>query len=143
VLRILRRVWLPLLIAVVATVGGFAVARVRDMFGHETFGYVAEGNRQETKPFNPKRLTYEVYGTSGTVADLNYYDENAQPTQINGVRLPWSFTIVTTLTSLSGNIVAQGDGSQIGCRIIVNGEVRSERVSNEHDAYTYCIAKSA
>ena len=142
-LRILRKVWLPLLIAVVVTVGGFAVARVRDMFGRETFGHAAEGNGQETKPFNPKRLTYEVYGTSGTVADLNYYDENAQPIQVNGVALPWSFTIVTTLTSLSGNIVAQGDGSQIGCRIVVNGEVRAERVSNEHDAYTYCIAKSA
>jgi Mycobacterium membrane protein len=142
VLRLFRKVWLPLLIAAVVAVGGLAVARVREMFGRETLGHAAESAGEQTKPFNPKRLTYEVYGTPGTVADLNYFDENSQPTQVNGVTLPWSFTIVTTLTSLSGNIVAQGNGSQIGCRIVVNGELRMERVSDEHDAYTYCIAKS-
>jgi hypothetical protein len=39
--------------------------------------------------------------------------------------------------------VAQGNGDTIGCRIIVNGEVKVERVSNEHNAYIYCLVKSA
>ncbi|NMK60142.1 hypothetical protein HHM32_09195, partial [Staphylococcus capitis] len=43
----------------------------------------------------------------------------------------------------SGNIVAQGNGDQIGCRITVNGEVKMERVSTEHNAYIYCLVKSA
>ncbi|AMC40451.1 membrane protein MmpS4 [Mycobacterium tuberculosis] len=42
-----------------------------------------------------------------------------------------------------GNIVAQGNSDSIGCRITVDGKVRAERVSNEVNAYTYCLVKSA
>ncbi|SKW16433.1 Putative membrane protein, MmpS family [Mycobacteroides abscessus subsp. massiliense] len=77
------------------------------------------------------------------MADVNYFNEDAQPTRVDAVQLPWSFKIVSILPSLSGNIVAQGNGDTIGCRIIVNGEVKVERVSNEHNAYIYCLVKSA
>jgi hypothetical protein len=142
-LRILKRVWLPLLIVVVVTVGGLAAYRIRGLFGAEKPSSAADSSSKDAKPFNPKVLQYQVYGAPGSVADVNYFDEDAQPTRVDGVQLPWSFTIVSTLPSLTGNIVAQGNGGQIGCRIIVNGELKMERSSSERDAYTYCIVKSA
>lgn len=74
--------------------------------------------------FNPKVVTYEVFGSAGTTANINYWDENANTHQVNAAALPWSFTISTTLPSVSANIMAQGDGDRIGCRITVDGVVR-------------------
>ena len=40
------------------------------------------------------------------------------------------------------NLVAQGNGNTLGCRIIVNGVVKDERTVNEMNAYTFCLDKS-
>ena len=58
------------------------------------------------------------------MADINYLDADAQPQRLDGVTLPWSFELVTTLTAVLANVMAQGDSDTIGCRITVNGEVR-------------------
>jgi hypothetical protein len=42
-----------------------------------------------------------------------------------------------------GNIVAQGNGNTIGCRITVDDVVKAERISHEVDAFTYCVLKGA
>jgi hypothetical protein len=42
-----------------------------------------------------------------------------------------------------GNVVAQGDSNRIGCRIVVDGQVKAERISNEVNAYTHCLVKGA
>ncbi|EUA56851.1 conserved membrane family protein [Mycobacterium xenopi 4042] len=39
--------------------------------------------------------------------------------------------------------MAQGDSNSIGCRIVVDGEVKAERVSNEVNAFTFCLLKAA
>lgn len=39
--------------------------------------------------------------------------------------------------------MAQGNSNSIGCRIIVDGEVKAERISNEVNAYTFCLLKAA
>jgi hypothetical protein len=39
--------------------------------------------------------------------------------------------------------MAQGDSNSIGCRITVDGEVKAERISNEVNAYTFCLLKAA
>jgi hypothetical protein len=39
--------------------------------------------------------------------------------------------------------MAQGNSNSIGCRITVDDVVRSERISNEVNAYTFCVVKSA
>ena len=142
-LRVIRRVWMPLLIAAVLAIGGFAVLRVRGIFGADSFASSADNNAKDAVPYNPKTLVYEVFGEPGAMADVNYFNEDAQPTRVDAVQLPWSFKVVSILPSLSGNIVAQGNGDTVGCRIIVNGEVKVERVSNEHNAYIYCLVKSA
>jgi hypothetical protein len=38
-----------------------------------------------------------------------------------------------------GSIVAQGDSDSIGCRIVVNGEVKAEKITDEMNAYTHCL----
>ena len=61
------------------------------------------------------------------MADINYLDENAQPKRVDGARLPWSLELVTMLTAVAANVVAQGDSDTIGCRITVNGVVRQQQ----------------
>lgn len=141
--KLLTRFWIPLVIVVVVVVGGFTVSRVHGFFGSEKRDRYADTNMEETKPFNPKQVTYEVFGPPGTVADISYFDVNSEPRRVDGARLPWSLKIATTLPAVMGNIVAQGDSDSIGCRIVVDGAVKAERISNEVHAYTYCLVKSA
>ena len=42
-----------------------------------------------------------------------------------------------------GSLMAQGDSDSIGCRIVVDGEVKAEKISNEVHAFTFCMVKSA
>jgi hypothetical protein len=57
--------------------------------------------------------------------------------------LPWSLTLQTTAPSAAPNIVAQGDGGSITCRITVDDEVKDERTSDGLNAQTFCYVKSA
>ncbi|HEV7855181.1 MAG TPA: MmpS family transport accessory protein, partial [Mycobacterium sp.] len=49
----------------------------------------------------------------------------------------------TTAPSAAPNIVAQGDGGSITCRITVDDEVKDERTSDGLNAQTFCYVKSA
>lgn len=137
------RTWIPLVILVVVIVGGFTVHRIRGFFGSENRPSYSDTNLENSKPFNPKHLTYEIFGPPGTVADISYFDVNSEPQRVDGSVLPWSLHITTNDAAVMGNIVAQGNSDSIGCRITVDGKVRAERVSNEVNAYTYCLVKSA
>lgn len=131
------------MILAVIVVGGFIVYRVHGYFGSEKRESYADSNLENPKPFNPKRITYEVFGPTGTVADISYFDVNADPQRVDGAPLPWSLHITTTKPAVMGNLVAQGDSNSIGCRITVDGEIKAERISNEVNAYTFCVVKSA
>ena len=48
-----------------------------------------------------------------------------------------------TEASAVGSLVAQNNSDDIGCRIIIDGEVKAERTSNNVNALTYCLLKSA
>lgn len=137
------RTWIPLVILVVVIVGGFTVHRIRGFFGSENRPSYSDTNLENSKPFNPKHLTYEIFGPPGTVADISYFDVTSEPQRVDGAVLPWSLHITTNDAAVMGNIVAQGNSDSIGCRITVDGKVRAERVSNEVNAYTYCLVKSA
>lgn len=137
------RTWIPLVILVVVIVGGFTVHRIRGFFGSENRPSYSDTNLENSKPFNPKHLTYEIFGPPGTVADISYFDVNSEPQRVDGAVLPWSLHITTNDAAVMGNIVAQGNSDSIGCRITVDGKVRAERVSNKVNAYTYCLVKSA
>jgi hypothetical protein len=123
--------------------GGLAVSRLHGVFGSEKRASYADSNIKDTKPFNPKHLTYEIFGPPGTVADISYFDIDGDPQNVKDANLPWSVNFAFTKPAVAGSIVAQGDSDSIGCRIIVDGEVKAERISNETNAYTYCLLKSA
>ena len=140
---VLRRLWIPLLVLVVIGAGGFTVSRLHGIFGSEKRPSYADTKINDTKPFNPKHLTYEVFGPPGTVANISYFDVNAEPQHIQGASLPWSLQFAITETSAMGSVVAQGDSDSIGCRILVDDEVKAERISNQVNAFTSCLLKSA
>ena len=143
ILRVLRRLWIPLLVLAVVAAGGFTVSRLHGIFGSENRVTYADTKVEDSKPFNPKVLTYEVFGPAGTVANISYFDENAEPTFVEGASLPWTLKFDLTETAAMGSILAQGDSDSIGCRILVDDEVRSEKVANQTNAFTSCLLKAA
>jgi Mycobacterium membrane protein len=144
VFRLFKQVWIPLLLVVVVVIGGYAVVRIRDLFGAQATAAAADGTGDETKPFNPKRITYEITGPPGGIVDVDYLDADGQPHRVDAAPLPWAYTVVTTLPSMSANIVAQAntDTNAIRCRVIVDGQVRDDRKSDEYQPLIYCLVKS-
>ncbi len=133
---------MALVAVVVVGIAGFGIYRLHGIFGSHSTTSAAGGISNEIVPFNPKQVVLEVFGAPGAVATINYLDVNAQPQQVKNAPLPWSFTITTTEPAVVGNVVAQGNGDTLGCRITVNGEVKDERTVNKVDAYTFCLDKS-
>jgi Mycobacterium membrane protein len=135
---------MPLLLVVVVALGAYAVLRVRGDIGGAELTAGAEAGGGFTDPFNPKHITYEISSSSsGSGVSVDYLDENGQPHHVDA-QLPWSFTIVTTLPSMSANIVAQADTTapDLRCRVIVDGQVRDDRSSDEYKPFIYCLVKS-
>jgi len=119
------------------------VSRLHGIFGSEKSLSYSDTGEEQAKPFNPKHLRYEVFGAPGTVAQISYFNANGDPQFIEGVHLPWSLEFPITATAGVGSIAAQGDSDSIGCRILVDGEVKSEKVTNEVSAFTSCLLKAA
>ena len=142
-MKLLRRLWIPVLILVVVAIGAFTVMRVRTFFGAGDGSGSASAKVDDTKPFNPKVVVYEITGEPGATADVNYLDLNAQPQRVDGVQLPWTLRLESTAPSVFPNIVAQGDGSTISCRITVDDELKDQRTSTGVNAQTFCLVKSA
>ena len=139
---VVKRAWLPLAIAMLVAVAGFAVYRLHGSFGVHPATSAVSARADDIKPFNPKHVTLEVFG-SGAVADINYLDVDAAPQRVDGAGLPWTYSASTTAPAVSVNVVAQGDGEIIGCRITVNGDVKDQRTVTGISPQTYCFVKSA
>jgi Mycobacterium membrane protein len=140
-----KKVWMPLLLVVVVSLGTYAVVRIRDTFGANAAVASGDGNADNTKPFNPKHIMYEITGPPGGSVDVDYLDENGQPHRVDGAAMPWSYTVVTTLPSMSANIVAQASSTAVDalrCRVIVDGQVRDDRHSDDYQPFIYCLVKS-
>ena len=136
------RRWMLLVAVLVVAVAGFAIYRLHDLVWRNNNTSANGDLANQIVPFNPKQVVLEVFGAPGAVATINYLDVNAQPQQVKDAPLPWSYTITTTEPAVIGNVVAQGDGDTLGCRITVNGEVKDQRTVNKVDAYTFCLDKS-
>src|ERR1700752_2666079 len=124
--RAFKRAWIPLLLIVVLAVSALVVDRLHKIFGSQDLNANA-GAGIEIVQFNPKVVVYEVSGPPGSTANINYWDENANTHQVDDAPLPWSRTISTTLPAVTANIMAQGDGDQISCKITVDGVVRDQQ----------------
>jgi hypothetical protein len=139
--RVLKRVWIPLVLTVVLAASGYMVYRLHGIIGSQA--NARSGPGIEIVQFNPKVVKYEVFGPAGTTANVNYWDADANTHQISAAPVPWSFTFSTVYPSVSPNIMVQGDGDQIGCRITVDGVVQRENESDGFNAQTFCLVKSA
>lgn len=137
-----KRFWIPMVIVIVVAVAAVTVSRLHSVFGSHQHA-PDTGNLDPIIAFYPKHVLYEVFGPPGTVASINYLDADAQPHEVVNAAVPWSFTIVTTLTAIVANVVARGDGASLGCRITVNEVIREERIVNAYHAHTSCLVKSA
>ena len=141
VARVVKRVWIPLVLVVVLAVSGLVVLRLHKIFASQDLNANA-GAGIEIVQFHPKIMVYDVFGSAGSTAKVDYFDADANTHELN-VALPWSTTISTTLPAVSGNIIVQSDGDEIGCRITVDGVVRDERHTDGVNPQAFCLVKSA
>jgi Mycobacterium membrane protein len=140
--NLVRRGWIVIIALIVVAVAGFGVYRLHGIFGSNN-NTSTPGPIGNDVNYDPKHITLEVFGEPGTVATINYIDINFEPQQVINASLPWSLNMVTTQPGAFSNLVAQGNSSSLGCRIIVDGEVKDERIVNTVNAYTFCLVKSA
>lgn len=134
--------WIPLVIVVVVAAGGFTVSRLHGVFGTDNRPVYSSTESQEKKPTDPKHLTYEVFGTPGSTADISFFNAEAEPELVKGASLPWTFKFAITGAAGVGNISAQGTGNEIGCRILVGDDVKAEKTSEGTAAFTFCVLKA-
>ncbi len=118
------------------------MSRLHGIFGSEKRPSYGD-TRIDTTPSNPKHLRYEVFGPPGTVAEISYFGDNGDPQHVSGASLPWSLEFPITGAASIGSIAAQGDSDSIGCRILVDGVVKAEKVTHEVSAFTSCLLKAA
>ena len=140
---VVRRAWIPLVVMVLVAIAGFAVYRLHGVFGVHGTTSAVSARVDDIKPFDPKHVTLEVFGATGTLADINYLDVDAAPERVDTVWLPWTYSVATTAPAVSVNVVAQGAGEVIGCRITVNGDVKDQRIVAGIHPQTFCLVKSA
>jgi len=142
ILGLLSRLWIPLVVLAVIAAGAIAVSRLQGVFGSEKAETYAGTNDQVTT-LDPKYLRYEIFGPSGTVAQISFFNADGDPEFIEGASLPWSLEFPITVTGGIGSIAAQGDGYSIGCRILVDNVLKSEKITEGVSAFTSCLLKAA
>ncbi len=139
----LKRAWIPVVVVTAVAIGTVAVDRLRGVFGSDEIFSSTGSSVDAIVSFNPKRVTYEVFGPSDTAGSVSYLNKNAEPERADFTGLPWTYTLTTTTLAVIANVVAQGNSDSISCRITVNGDVRDEQSGNGHHAQTFCLVKAA
>ncbi|BBX75026.1 hypothetical protein BST45_05230 [Mycobacterium shinjukuense] len=142
VTSVVKRMWLLLAVVGVAVVAGMGIYRLHRIFGVHERPAVMPTADVDVPQFNPKHVTYEVFGPAAT-AKIAYLDPDARVQRLDNTPLPWSQTVTTTLPAVSVNLLAQSSSDVIGCRIIVNGTVKDERSETGPRALTFCQVTSA
>ncbi|MEB3033669.1 MmpS family transport accessory protein [[Mycobacterium] nativiensis] len=138
---LLVRAWMPLVAVIAVTVGALGMSKVHQMSAP---GPVLTVNPpQAPEQFNPKKLTYEVFGSAGDGALLSYIDIDGHPHTVELDTLPWTHDETTMLTVVSGSISVQVRGDYVGCRILVDDVIRDEHTNARANADITCRVKSA
>ena len=119
---LIRRIWIPVVMVLVAAVGAVTVMRLHAVFGSAPPGFqsTTHGVRGDAIiEFNPKQVLYEVVGSgrNGSPPSTTWMPMPSRNRSMSAP-LPWSLAIVdSTLTAVVANVVAQGDSATLGCRI--------------------------
>ena len=142
-ITLLKRAWVPLVVVLAAIAGTIAVLNLRGAFGSsEIFSWNGRGS-EIIESINEKHITYEVFGPAGSSGGVSFLNRDTLTEQARFTDLPWTHDITTTSPAVIGNLVAQGDGDQIGCRITVNGVVQDEHTATGRNAQVFCLVKAA
>lgn len=143
VISMLRRLWIPLVVLAVLAAGGLTVSRLHGIFGSEvTPSYGNAGtNGGAQRAASSQMMRYEVFGPSGTVAQISYFDGEGDVKNARGVPLPWSLDFPITTAASIGSVAAQGDSDSIGCRITIDGVVKAEKITQQVSAFASCMLK--
>jgi len=140
--RLVSRLWLPALVVVAAVLAGFVIDSAHGIFGSNDRTR-SPGSKFSIAQFNPKRIEYDVFGDLAGWGRASYWDVNAHAIVVDFAALPWTHTEVTVLTTATADITAQVAGGNIGCRITVDGQVRSEHTATGEHAGVWCQVLSA
>lgn len=140
----LKKLWIPLVIVAVTVAGAFSISKLRSVFGSEERIPYSDTRIDEGDPIDPKYMRYEIFGAPGTVAMISFFGADGSPETIEDVPLPWSLEFPISTAASIGSIAAQGDSDTIGCRILVGGELKAEKiVHHEVSSFTSCLLKAA
>lgn len=140
-MKLLKRLWVPLVVVVALIIGGVAVMRLNGVFPGP--GLAKPDPRDATPPYASKTATYEILGPPGTTGVVNWMDAESLPQKANFTTLPWSTTIVAAMPGIFAYVVAQGDSPSLGCRITVDGKLVDQQQVDTRDAQVSCLDKSA
>jgi hypothetical protein len=140
--RLAGRAWLPVVVIVIVVVTAVAIKSLHGVFG--------SADRTESPAakftivqFNPKNIKYDVFGDFGGWGRVSYWNADVKPVGVDLTALPWSHTETTVLTVATADITAQVGGGNVGCRITVDGVVRSEHTATGDHAAVWCQVLSA
>ncbi len=86
---------------------------------------------------NEKVVDYELDGPNGTPVLLSYLNEQGAVQDISTI-LPWRASVRTRKLTLATGVVAQSNGDQVSCRIVVNGQTRDSRSASGPFAAVNC-----
>jgi Mycobacterium membrane protein len=140
--RLINRLWLPTVVVVVTVLAGLTIQAAHGVFGAQD-RTLSPGNKFSIAQFNPKRIQYDVFGDLAGWGRASYWDVNSHAISVDLAALPWTHTEVTVLTTATADITAQVAGGNIGCRITVDGRVRSEHTATGEHAGVWCQVLSA
>lgn len=139
----LQRFWVAAVVVLTLMAAVAVVSRLRTFFDSD-LPFVAGSERVDTiVPFNTKRVTYQVVGPADTTGRVSFLDADGKTREAAFTALPWSVDVVTTDPGVLANVVAQGDSTSLGCRILVNDKVVAERHTEGRDAQAFCLDKAA
>jgi hypothetical protein len=141
--RIFGKLWLPLVVLGVIGIVSYGVNTVRHLSDAITNPPVTGSIPATVVQVNPKNVTYEVFGTLGSGGKVVYADLNSEPIEVTLTSLPWSHSETTMASSATLSVVAQVDGTSVGCRISVNGQVRDEHSVTHEGAAVACTVTAA
>jgi Mycobacterium membrane protein len=141
--RVFSKLWLPAVVVVVIAIVSYGVKTVRHMSEAITNPPAKSSIPATVVQINPKNVTYEVFGTLRSAGKVTYADLDSQPIEVTLASLPWSHSETTMASSATLSLVAQVDGDSVGCRIIVNGEVRDEHSITHEGAAVACTVTAA
>jgi hypothetical protein len=129
-------------VVVVAVLAGTVIDSAHGMFGSKDRTR-SPGNKFSIAQFNPKRIEYDIFGDLAGWGRVSYWDVNSHAIGVDLATLPWTHTEVTVLTTATADITAQVAGGNIGCRITIDGQVRSEHTATGEHAGVWCQVLSA